>query len=524
MRAHLVAGALLALGSVAGCSLLLDFPESSGEPLGGGGVGGGGVGGGEGGACSEGAIRGRLEVVLRAVPASNSKDSYVTTTGLVAQSSEIKMFGEAPQGIEGLSFPSSSGSNMLFAVSRATNDAPEEIGSIMPCDAVGGNLLAGRVSLLGSNLLVSAAIPAASDTLYAVNDGTEDSCPTSNERVSAANGSMGLVPFFTVMSAGVDPDIGSGGEALGLDTDFNAEGNWTAGLGVAKTAYFFQQLSTGGPEYVVARSHADQTDNVFWLTGKIASADEYPDNVLGAITIDDHENLWVTGGDCDVTIQACPDQTSLFIGAWSLSDDEKTDVPIESGARSFGTAAAQSGDRAFVGGGFEGALSIGGVKSGTAKGVGPLVTAFDTTDKSVLWVYPHEAQSASADTDAFEAVVDIVPSDVTDCGSSAPLYVVGCRAGAGASALSCTPHSASVDRQTFIIALDAATGDELFTFDLAPEQPSSNLLLPTAVAAAPDGSLFLALSLRGSLSLPSESDPITTTLGAETLVLRYRPE
>ncbi len=522
MRARHAAAILSLIGSAAGCSLLLDFPESSGEPLGGGAAGGGG---GSGGDCSEAAIRGRLEVVWRAVPAGNSKDSYVTTTGLAAQDSSIKLFGEASQGIEGLSFPSTP-ANMLFAVSRVTNTSPEEIGSIMPCVPVDGYLIAGRTSLLGTNLLVSAGVPAAASTPYSLSLGVDSACPAGNQTVSSAGGAAGpgWVPFFTVMTSGVDPDIGSGGEALGLDTDFNEVGNWTAGLGIAKTPYFFQQLSTDGPEYVVARSHADQTDNVFWLTGKVAWADGYPYDVQGAITLDDSENLWVTGGDCDASIQACPDQTSLFLGAWDLKGDGKTEIPIDSGARSFGTAAAKGGGRVFFGGGFEGAFSIDGVKLGAAKGVSPFVAALDSADKSVLWVYPSEAHpSATADTDAFEAVVDIVPSDVADCGSSSLVYVVGCRAGATATAFSCTPHAASADRQTFIVALDAATGDELFTIDLAPEQPTTDILVPTAVTAAPDGGLFLALSFRGSLTLPSESKPIVTELGAETLLLRYRP-
>ncbi|NUP04482.1 MAG: hypothetical protein HOW73_00285 [Polyangiaceae bacterium] len=507
-----------ALVLASGCSFVLDFPE---EVRGGGGGAGGDEGGGPlGGGGSGPTCQSEIaEVPWRGHTPSATEFDYVTVTGLSRDPDPterwLDLFGESSSNIDPFTFPSSA-SNVLFAIRLPDDNSAEVLGTIVPCDAaVPDYSFANRVSHnTDDQLFISGGLPADDQTNYAFSPGETDNCSlgvtenfASDEPVDGA-----LVPFFALMDpdgSSVDASVQDAG--LTLATDVNAE--VTAGLGVAFGEAF--GAATGAVElaYFISRSPEMKGGNEVVFLDNVPEI-SYPRDLVGDLAVDGAANVWATGQSCT---GACA-TSSLFIVEWPAAMPETQSIKIGGATASFGAAAAANDNAAFIGGGYQGALTIDDVPLEPTDDVGAFVAAFDVNDGGVLWTYPAEGTTPGFETTGFEAVVDIAVGDGSECGSV--VYVVGCIADDKAGLQGCTAHRPdAMGRHAFVLKLDALTGQELWSTEIRPADVATSLFLPTAITAD-DSGFWVAASLRGQVDL---AEPIESGPSTEAVVVRFTP-
>lgn len=502
----------------AACSLVLDFPEQVAG--GGGGEGGGGGAGGAGGSpqiCPPQAPT----VAAFLEPAAGGASNYVTVTGLARRDGAwLDLYGESGSAMADYDFPSIA-SNLLFAIRAPDGGVAFPLGSIVACAPVPGYSLAGRVSLTTAGaLFLSGSVPAQTETQYGFAPGEDDVCSSAPLPIASNDADGASVPFFALLEDTrlepfrPDPSYYGNGTTLGSAVG----GGITAGLGAGNAVIF--DATSPGPEarYFLVRSPERGGQNeVAFL--ELASVDDLPAELEGGIAADPAGTLWATGRGCDVA-GPCSDRGELFVAVWRTEDAEPTTLPVVSSELSFGTAARAGGGRVFVGGGFRGQLQLGSQLFEPSEDTSAFVAALDPATGETEWTYPAVGVTPGFDTTGEESIVDLAYVDAAGCGRDV-VVAAGCIAAQSAANPRCGAHrSGDGGRYTFIVLLDAATGEELYATELLPNDTENDLLLPTALAA--DGSGFwLATSLRGRVELPSPEQPTDSGGTADALVLFF---
>lgn len=518
---RLLALVAASLPSVAACSFVLDFPEQVAG--GGGSEGGGGAGGGTGGGPAQCAPA-PPEVTELLEPTDSGASNYVTVTGLVRRDAPtggwVDLYGESGAAMAGFNFPAFS-SNLLFALRAPDEGITFPLGSVVACDLVPGYSLGGRVSLTSEDVLfVSGSIPAQAQTPYGFSPGEGDACASSPLQIASNDAGGASVPFFALYQDGEavfpDPSYNAGGTTLGTAVG----GGVTAGLGVGNGALFGTEAPGAEPLYFISRSPEDQVVQAEVAFLELASVDDVPAELEGGIAADVDGTMWVTGRGC-AAAGPCASLGEVFVYAWEAAMTEPVAVEVAGDDLSFGTAARTGGGLAYIGGGYRGQLMIGGGSFEPSPDSGAFVAAIDPETRQATWTYPAPGVTPGFDTTGDEAVVDLAYVDSSGCGRGV-VIVAGCIAADSASLRRCGAHRADQNgRYTFLVMLDAATGEELWATELLPNDTENDLLLPTALASD-DSGFWLATSFRGRVEIPSPEAPTDSGGPATALVLYFR--
>lgn len=519
----LIGALLLPALVVTGCSFLLDFPEeTSGQ---GGGGGGGGEGASGGTSCEEASV---LGVVWRGAAQDATTDDYVTTTGLLQRGTSLLMYGSASSDFNALTFPETA-SNLLFTVEVDEDGIEQILSSVTPCEPTKppDSLFSGRASLTLDRVFISGGLAAGQPSQdYGFNEGEVAVCGTDPVDVSPPKGiNEAIVPFFAVVDdPNTYPDPSSGANAVTIDTTANAE--VTAGIGITNDeelgdVFGLPKPSEGSVAFLSRSPETGGLNEVVFLSSA-ANADDFPRDLRGGIAVDDERTVWATTQSCPPE-QSCRTSGTAVIALWPEGAAEAGNLSID-GTTSFGSSLRASGTTVVVGGGYQGMLSIEGEPFEPAPvGGDSFVAALDLENDVVAWTYPGPGQPPLASGLGFDAVVDLAIVEDGACGGA--VYVTGCIVDQGAPEedRTCTPNRTEIrNRHMYIAKLDLATGDLVWSKELKPEEPDTQLLLPTALLATGDG-VMVAISFLGAVTLPAPTGAISSGAGVETLILKFAP-
>jgi hypothetical protein len=233
------------------------------------------------------------------------------------------------------------------------------------------------------------------------------------------------------------------------------------------------------------------------------------DSWSGAIAADEVGNAWFTGSSCPATGGCGGPQ--LFFGRTSFQDPSPTVLVQSAGGASAGTALRYFQGELLLGGRYASSLPLLDATLPSAAGTVPFVAAIDPKSQHVKWSFPDAFAISGFDPQRWYSVVDLAAAGTPECGA---LYVIGCSAPPTATVLDCaTPEPGKTG---FLTKLDLATGQPIWTEEIALGDPATDTFVPTAITASSDhvwvASTFSGAATGWGMSLVSGPSKESTVL------------
>lgn len=537
MRLRLVptaSAALVALTAVS-CAFVLDFPD---DVRGVGGGGGSAGGGGGAGGCRSAPL---AEAVLFQ-PESSSEGTFIG--GLARNAGQTFIHGNFGGQLVGYpsQFPPNVSTITFMAKLADGGTKPEILGSASTCQPTcGGTMATFGITMMGEHPVGAGFVPSLStssttcDPQFLVGSEVHFDVAGPGSACGVGNGFQPLsdpevtgssrIPYIARYRGVEAPDVRFSDGAQAQPVDIATAGQDIILLGLDYGAVWGWDF---GNEFEY-RYHLVRFDAATFSPMDVEFIEGWPDvthfemggaEVPGAVTVDDQGTVWATGAHCDPGTSMCLDGRSFFLTRWGSGGITQAIPAAADNESSFGSAIASSGDRLIIGGGYNAPIVNTSLPATTD--YDPFVIAVSRDDPgTTLWSWP--SPGSKLDRNKYEAVFDLAVVDPAGCGSSGVVYVVGCSIGANATVKSCQRAYGDVDKGSFLVKLDLATGEELAVSSFGPTNPASEMFLPTALAADTTG-IYVAFNLLGSAEVPGLDAPLTGAApNVEGKLIRFAP-